>query len=758
MVKPFPSNYSAKNVGTIYVRYSTKFQHSIEDQIRACQDWAEKNGIFVPDNLIFIDRAVTGKSSRRQGLKDFKNALDTNQAQVAIALTTNRLYRKSYQALQFVEEEIVDKGKRAVFVKSGIDTNDTEHWKKLLHIHAMMDEFVILTTTAHIHCAHAGLLLQGRVFGTLPSGYTGEPIPGQKTRLGKPAQRLIVNSIESEWVKKVFHWFVIEHVTIREIVRLLNAGKAPLPPRAPLKRWTRLMVRRMLSNPRYRGWWEYGRTQSVWLNKPGYSKKVERKAALASIQIDSLRIIDDVLWYAAQERLGMLWQQVGRLPVDGDRQSRPRVLNGLVFCPQPQHESPLYVHGPYGKYMSCKACREAAEPELFSLLPRRLALDLVCTRLADLILVDELFVGQVADAFQNHLQKLTQPDPLQAEGIKREINQLTRQIEFILDTSVETAQDQRENQDRIAKLRSDRVGKQKKLAEIDEAMKNPPELPDSNEIISMLQDIQTALREVPKSDDPAELAALHDLIKDLTGGKIVATQQGEKKPQKGWLRLTFHVSVLDVFAQRCGFPEIHSEPIKIEIDIRHPDWKDEMAEKVKVKYDQNLLKQEIADELDINRNQVTDLLQNWSAKHGQVLPDGRKRRTTLTRKQRRTPTYVEIANKAADLWNNPANLSALEIARQLDTSDTMFWKALAYWHRIRGLPIPTAKDRRERIMLRVRHFYEVEKVEIKQIATMFHYTPRGMKLLIQESYARTGEKMPDGRSHRQAHNKADRTC
>ena len=35
-------------------------------------------------------------------------------------------------------------GKRAVFVKSGpIDTDDKEHWRKLLHIHALMDQFVI---------------------------------------------------------------------------------------------------------------------------------------------------------------------------------------------------------------------------------------------------------------------------------------------------------------------------------------------------------------------------------------------------------------------------------------------------------------------------------------------------------------------------------------------------------------------------------------------------------------------------------------
>ncbi len=426
MILPPKRKPSIKTIGAIYARYSSRFQHSIEDQIRVCKDWAEKNGITVPDDLIFVDRAITGKSCRRQGLMNFQKALAENRAQVAIMFTTNRLYRKFYQSLAFVEEEIVDKGKRAVFVKSGpIDTDDKEHWRKLLHIHALMDEFIIQTIAAHVQSAHEGLLLQCRVFGTVAFGFTGEEIPGILTRLGRPAKRLIIDLVAAEWVKKIYGWFIVQHCTIREIVRRLNAANAPLPPRSHLRRWTRLAVRRLLSNPRYRGWWEYGRTESVWVNKPGYTRQDERDEPLAGIQIESLRILDDATWYSAQELLGKLAQNAGRDPADGDRQSRPRVLNGLIFCP-PHQPQTLHVHGPHGKYMSCKACREAAEPELYSLLPRRPALDLICDRAADLILSDEPFVAQAIEAFQRHLQSLTQPDPAQAELLAREIERVAQ--------------------------------------------------------------------------------------------------------------------------------------------------------------------------------------------------------------------------------------------------------------------------------------------------------------------------------------------
>ena len=194
------------------------------------------------------------------------------------------------------------------------------------------------------------------------------------------------------------------------------------------------------------------------------------------------------------------------------------------------------------------------------------------------------------------------------------------------------------------------------------------------------------LREAAHSDDPVELAVLHDLIKDLTGGKIVASQQGERKPHQGWVRLTLHVRVLDVLARRCGLPEVKGDVTKVEIDVARPDWKDEMCEKVKDRYDAGLLEKDIAEELHLHRSQVSMLLKHWAKKHDQTLPDGRKRRATLARKQQKTPGYEAIANDVKALWDDPAIFSVVEIGRRLGTNDTMAWKALAWWHRIRGCP------------------------------------------------------------------------
>ena len=125
---------------------------------------------------------------------------------------------------------------------------------------------------------------------------------------------------------------------------------------------------------------------------------------------------------------------------------------------------------------------------------------------------------------------------------------------------------------------------------------------------------------------------------------------------------------------------------------------------------------------------------------------GRARRSTLQQKQSIVPQYQRIATEVKKLWD--ANFAVVEIARRLDCCDMTVWKAIAEWYCVRGLPAPTAKDRRQRLMQRGRQLYEEEGWQIKDIAAEFGYSPRGMKLLIEQSYKAEGREMPDGRSRR----------
>src|SRR5688500_5968216 len=44
--------------GAIYARFSTKFQASIDDQVRACREWCDPNDVELDDAMIFVDEAT----------------------------------------------------------------------------------------------------------------------------------------------------------------------------------------------------------------------------------------------------------------------------------------------------------------------------------------------------------------------------------------------------------------------------------------------------------------------------------------------------------------------------------------------------------------------------------------------------------------------------------------------------------------------------------------------------------------------------
>ena len=79
--------------------------------------------------------AVRGYKDRRPGLAALRQAINAKAFDVFLAFATSRLFRKAYKALQFVEEELVEKGFRAVFVKSSIDTADGDKWRTFFQMY-----------------------------------------------------------------------------------------------------------------------------------------------------------------------------------------------------------------------------------------------------------------------------------------------------------------------------------------------------------------------------------------------------------------------------------------------------------------------------------------------------------------------------------------------------------------------------------------------------------------------------------------------
>jgi DNA invertase Pin-like site-specific DNA recombinase len=686
--------------GAIYARFSTRYQHSTQDQIRECQAWADANDILVQDIHIFFDEAESGKKSRRAGFARLMAAIQAKEIDVVIVFATNRLFRKTYKTLKFVEEEIVDRRMRCVFVKSGVDSDDKENFRKLLQIHALVDEMTIQMQVSHIRAAHEGQLRMGVVFGTLTYGFNGEDIPGSKTKRGKPARKLVIDAVTRQWVEQIFRWFTREGESIQEIARKLNEAKTPLPVRAGVTQWTSRIVRRMLDNPRYVGRWQYGATEAVWQNKEDYSRQFEREEPLCVVQLDHLRIIDDDTWHAAEKGLLACHARSGRKSNDGDRVSRPAVLNRFCFCHE--HQRILYVGGSHGQYMFCPDCQVAAKPALFTMLPRKLATTMVCQTIAKLLVIDGGLVQQVIEACRGHAQALQLPDPVQLQELTRLEARLTSDIKFVLQCPGDSDQDRAENQARLMDLRQQRNEVQDKIRQLDKTMKMQVSIPTAEDVQGMLHQLGQILFLASSGGDQQQIAAARRIIDAVTGGRIEISQQGEAKSHRGWLRGTFQIHLVAPVLQDLGVVIDAHASREITIDFREVTAAEELADEAKALWDQKepeLLVKQIAIELTarhgtrINRNLVAKALNHWFESRGQTVPDGRIRRSTLEKKSMEPFIYEQIADRAMEMWKQ--GLLYGDIAKAIGVNRDTLTSAVKCWHEKRGLPVPDGRSRRK---------------------------------------------------------------
>jgi DNA-binding NarL/FixJ family response regulator len=562
-------------------------------------------------------------------------------------------------------------------------------------MHAMTDEFVLGMYADNVRAAHEGLFAQELVWGTITYGYRPRVVPGTPTRRKRARSKYEIDPVTAKWVRKVFTWYIRDGLSLAAIIRRLNDENAPLGPKAVSGRWTRLAVIKLLSNPRYRGCWEYGRSKNVWQSKKDYSRQVPREQPLRQAQFEDLRLVSDEQWYQAQKRLAEDSGASGRHPRDGDRKSRPRLLNGLFFCQE--HGRRLYVGGAHGHMMFCPVCQglPAEKRALYSLLNRKLALRLTCEKLAQLIRPNTALVQEVMAACEQEILRAQQPNPAQLSEARALHEKLSRQVKFILDNLGDSEEDRQEAETTLRRVRAERARVAALAAQLEEAARRPAVMPTAEEIEELLTHLGEILASAGVSETEEEVGAVRQVVKLLTGGRIELVQQGERRSHGGWLQGRFRLRVLPYLVNECtgqvtedtdGGPEIT-------IDYRTPTSAESWAEKVKALYDQGLLIKAIADQLGINRNLARLALACWSEKHGQPLPDGRSRRSTLDQQYLMLPLYQDIADRVMELYNQGEPLG--NIATALNCDPNTVTKAVAYWHEIRGLPVPDGRTRRK---------------------------------------------------------------
>lgn len=738
----------ARQIGAIYARYSSKDQNSILDQVREGLDAALDNSIFIPRENVFFDMATSGRRSRRKGLNLLEKCIAEKRTQAVLVFTTNRLYRKARKALEFIEKLVDELNIRCIFVRNYIDSERNEQWKRYLQFLCLFDEFASEMNVENIRASHVGKLLNRMVHGTLTYGYQGDAILDSINHNGKPNRKININPDEAKVVRQIFEWFTVESLSIKSIVQRLNSDHEIPPPRKNKNRkWTRQTVIRILSNERYVGLWAYGKTKAVLISSKDYIRQKKRDKPLKEVHFEELRLILDDIFYAAQKRLDENSNGRGRGPVDGNRITRPKVLNGYFRCPE--HDRALLVSGRNGQYMSCPDCQNETRSErsLYSQLNRKVALELLCKRFTALIQSDPELIDQIVKACQEEADRLQRPDPDQINKLENRQKMLLRSIRHLMRQEPETDEEERELDTVLGEKRGELLDVKHQLSFLTKDEATKIQIPTHEEVTSLLDGLSETMLDVSESGLPDDVDFLRELMNRLTGGKIELFQMGEKSPRKGWLQGRFQCPLKSVLVQQLtGMPSIAPEEYQdVVVDFHIPDRDDEMLKRAWELKQQGKMNIEMVSILGCSRGNVTRLIKKASEIHGVPFEDGRKRRAKLKKKQLKTPQYRQIADEAVRLWNETP--CYLKIAQELGCNDVLVEKAIRFWYESRNLPVPTKSVIRAQKQEEARKLLD-RKVPLNVVADRLHVNPATIRNWMKKQYEAEGKPMPDLRSRR----------
>jgi hypothetical protein len=483
-------------------------------------------------------------------------------------------------------------------------------------------------------------------------------------------------------------------------------------------------VKHALRNRRYLGDWSYGRTETVWQSKADYGRQFQRERPLREHRDESLRIVDDLIFLKAQERIASSKKRGGRRRRNavGDVVIDP--LKDLFWCET--HQRYLTPRGHNSSQMACAACKaentdngnvdaETAEDAdtpnegtarnqrgpLYSVVNRGLALRLLCEELAQHVRVDEGIVAIILEAAGERVKARQALDPQRLADLQAESKAVTEDIEFILEHPGASVTDRHESGKRLDVLRERRAALQYQLAQhAATAREAAGALPDEKVLRGIIDDLAGVLHRAASGSrgaDTDDAVLCRNVLHDLTGGKIVMSQQGETRRRRGYLRGTFQLQLVDAVLNRAavgntneltsnGAAATQTGAQWIDIDFRPESTAQQRADEVKKLFDKGLMMAEIALQLGLRRNQVTLALQEWYASRNLEKPDGRTRRSTLAKKHLIAPRYQQLAHEAMQLYNGGMKLQ--DIAAQLKCDCATLAMALDWWQREHDVTLP----------------------------------------------------------------------
>jgi site-specific DNA recombinase len=564
-------------IATCLSRFSSQLQHSTSAQIRECAEAAARLGMYLPPELICVDEAVSGRKTRREGLDRAKGILARREATVILVYKVSRLFRVGYKGFQFVQEEVVDEGLRAISVSQGIDTADQKTWKTLLYVHGLTDEMLLGTIADHVRSGLKSLFLLGYVIGALTVGYFRKEIPGGRpTNTGRPRTMPAIDEEAATHIRQAFE-DIRAGMPIRRAWRKYVAAGGKGDPRAQGRRMSPIAFRRMLANRRYTGLWAFGRMRNSWLNRRDSTQQiVQPDQEVAFFRSEELRIIDDELFEAVQAGLAML----RRGPRGPKRKKAVKLMDlvtELFFCAR--CGSRFYQAGANGLAMRCKNSETCGA---IGVLPRQTATTAVLIKLAELIRQNSSLVEDVVARSQ-------ELDGGDEEKLQQDIDAVGRKIAScnrrIADLSEMLGSEDEEDNDTfkasIRETQSKRASLLSEKAQLERYLATRNSL-RPGDVRARLEQIGSLLQAAAEGELGEEGAyQAFTVLRILTGDKIVVAFEGRAGKKRTTARGEFHLQLFKAIDLPVAADSSALGPDNfVELWLRPPPRRDLLAEEV----------------------------------------------------------------------------------------------------------------------------------------------------------------------------------
>jgi DNA invertase Pin-like site-specific DNA recombinase len=325
----------------LYARYSSDRQRetSIDDQVRRCREYIEREGGVLADDTVFTDYAVSGSSLARAGFEALMRLVTAKPPAVDVIVTedVSRVTRdladgaQLFKRLQFAGVSLIGVG-------DGIDTG-AKNAKVTFSIKNLVADLYLDDLRDKTLRGLEGRHLAGFSTGNPPYGYKSVPVTGPDGR--EAGRRLEVDEHKAATVRRIFALY-LDGRSYDGIAQLLAKEGVP-PPRAHTKHrrrgWVHSSIRAMLHNEKYVGEWRYKERQ--WLKVPGENRRLPRRRSPEEVMVrccPDLRIIDDETWKAVQARLAGVHAKYTRNS-DGTPKGRAApgrmnsyLLSGILHC------------------------------------------------------------------------------------------------------------------------------------------------------------------------------------------------------------------------------------------------------------------------------------------------------------------------------------------------------------------------------------------------------------------------------------------